>query len=66
MDAEDFISYIFPYCRSTSQRWKEEFITLLDEDIDTENKTIKKGIITDIFNISDLEKRREIVIHEFG
>lgn len=65
-EPEDFIKLIFPYCKTISERWAEKINELIDDDITVSFKTIKKGIITDIFEIADPNCVKQRVDLEFG
>ncbi|MDU3304739.1 MAG: hypothetical protein E7F06_01490 [Lachnospiraceae bacterium] len=63
---KDFIDLIFPYCKTISQRWAGKINELLENDLTVPFKTIKKGIIADIFSLNDVEHIKQTVDLEFG
>ena len=65
MCPEDYQKMILDSCWSTSQRWAKAVEQLIENDLNAPGKTIKKGIISDIFSITDLREREEFVNHEF-
>lgn len=66
MCPEDYQKMILDSCWSTSQRWAKAVEQLIENDLNAPGKTIKKGIISDIFSITDLREREEFVNHEFS
>lgn len=63
---EDFEKSILYYCQDINKKWSKAFKQLMDNNEKTMAKTIRKGIITDIFLISDPVKRKEFVDRELG
>lgn len=57
---------VLPYCKTQKERWTEAFLSLTNEDLNVEGKTIKKGILKDIIEEPDKEKAEQIAIREFG
>lgn len=66
MYPEDYQKEILDSCWDTSQRWAKAVDHLIDDNLQIPGKTIKKGIISDIFSITDLHEREIFVNHEFG
>lgn len=66
MNPEDFQKKVLYSCWNIPQRWAEAVNHLIDNDLNAPGKTIKKGIISDIFSITDLREREAFVNHEFG
>ena len=50
MCPEDYQKMILDSCWSTSQRWAKAVEQLIENDLNAPGKTIKKGIISDIFS----------------
>lgn len=65
-DISEIRDKVLPYCRTQEERWKEAFLSLINGDVNTEDKTIKKGILKDIIEEPDKEKAEQIVVQEFG
>lgn len=63
---EDFRKKILHSCRVTSERWSESVNSLIDKRLDAPQKTIMKGIISDIFFITDSDERKKYVDRELG
>lgn len=63
---EDYQKEILGSCWDKSQRWAKAVDHLIDDNLQVPGKTIKKGIISDIFSITDLRKREIFVNYEFG
>ncbi len=63
---EEFRKEVLSSCWETSQRWKKAFEDITDNNLDAPQKTIMKGIISDIFTIPDPKKRKTFVDRELG
>ena len=63
---EDFRKKILHSCRATSERWSDSVNSLIDKRLDAPQKTIMKGIISDIFFITDSDERKKYVDRELG
>ena len=63
---EDYQRYLLYHCKSANQRWVEAYTKLTDDDPNVPWKTVKKGIISDVFELTDPEERKDFVEREFG
>lgn len=53
-------------CLDTSVRWSKAFESLRDKRLNAPQKTIMKGIISDIFSITIQEERKKYIDQELG
>lgn len=63
---EDFQKKILHNCLDTSVRWSKAFESLRDKRLNAPQKTIMKGIISDIFSITNQEERKKYIDQELG
>ena len=58
MYPEDYQKEILDSCWDTSQRWAKAVDHLIDDNLQIPGKTIKKGIISDIFQLQTFTKEK--------